>query len=83
MKIDNALAFWLAAFLLAGSVSAEPESAPEGLALSPLGIQIGPMLAGLGIVGFIVSFALQDTLSNFAAGMMILVYRPSRSATST
>jgi len=30
----------------------------------------------LGIVGFIVGFALQDTLANFAAGMMILVYRP-------
>ncbi len=46
------------------------------VALSQLGIQIGPMLAGLGIAGFIVGFALQDTLSNFAAGMMILVYRP-------
>ena len=34
------------------------------------------LLAGLGIAGFIVGFALQDTLSNFAAGMMILIYRP-------
>jgi small conductance mechanosensitive channel len=46
------------------------------VALSQLGIQIGPMLAGLGIAGFILGFALQDTLSNFAAGMMILIYRP-------
>ncbi|MGD8854463.1 MAG: mechanosensitive ion channel [Gammaproteobacteria bacterium] len=46
------------------------------VALSQLGIQLGPLLAGLGIAGFIVGFALQDTLSNFAAGMMILVYRP-------
>ena len=46
------------------------------VALSQLGIQIGPMLAGLGIAGFVLGFALQDTLSNFAAGMMILVYRP-------
>jgi small conductance mechanosensitive channel len=46
------------------------------VALSQLGIQLGPVLAGLGIAGFIVGFALQDTLSNFAAGMMILVYRP-------
>jgi small conductance mechanosensitive channel len=45
-------------------------------ALSQLGISIGPLLAGLGIAGFIVGFALQDTLSNFASGMMILVYRP-------
>lgn len=46
------------------------------VALSQLGVQIGPLLAGLGVVGFIVGFALQDTLSNFASGMMILVYRP-------
>ena len=46
------------------------------LALSNLGVQIGPVLAGLGIMGFVVGFALQDTLSNFASGMMILIYRP-------
>jgi small conductance mechanosensitive channel len=44
--------------------------------LSQLGLQLGPILAGLGIVGFIVGFALQDTLSNFAAGVMVLLYRP-------
>jgi len=38
------------------------------VALSQLGIRLGPMLAGLGIAGFIVGFALQDTLSNFASG---------------
>ncbi|UCG73628.1 MAG: mechanosensitive ion channel [Chromatiales bacterium] len=46
------------------------------VALSQLGISIGPMLAGLGIAGFIVGFALQDTLGNFASGVMILIYRP-------
>jgi small conductance mechanosensitive channel len=46
------------------------------IALSQLGIEVGPMLAGLGMVGFIIGFALQDTLSNFASGMMILIYRP-------
>jgi small conductance mechanosensitive channel len=44
--------------------------------LSQLGFQLGPILAGLGVAGFIVGFALQDTLSNFAAGAMILIYRP-------
>jgi small conductance mechanosensitive channel len=44
--------------------------------LSMFGIDIGPMLAGLGIAGFVLGFALQDTLSNFAAGLMIMVYRP-------
>ena len=45
-------------------------------ALSQLGVEVGHMLAGLGIAGFVVGFALQDSLSNFAAGMMILGYRP-------
>ena len=45
-------------------------------ALSQLGVSIGPLLTGLGIAGFIIGFALQDTLSNFASGMMILMYRP-------
>jgi len=46
------------------------------MALSQIGISLAPMLAGLGVAGFIVGFALQDTLGNFAAGAMILVYRP-------
>ena len=44
--------------------------------LSVFGIDIGPMLAGLGIAGFVLGFALQDTLSNFASGLMIMAYRP-------
>lgn len=46
------------------------------IALSQLGISLGPLLAGLGIAGFIIGFALQDTLGNFASGMLILIYRP-------
>lgn len=46
------------------------------VAIAQLGIEIAPLLAGLGIAGFVVGFALQDTLSNFASGLMILVYRP-------
>ena len=46
------------------------------IAIAQLGIEAGPLLAGLGIAGFIIGFALQDTLSNFASGLMILVYRP-------
>ena len=46
------------------------------LAISQLGISLGPLLAGIGIVGFIIGFALQGTLSNFASGVMILLYRP-------
>jgi small conductance mechanosensitive channel len=46
------------------------------IALSQLGIELAPLLAGFGVAGVIIGFALQDTLSNFASGMMILVYRP-------
>ncbi len=46
------------------------------IALSQLGISLGPLLAGLGIAGFIIGFAMQDALSNFASGMLILFYRP-------
>ncbi|MCW8943550.1 MAG: mechanosensitive ion channel [Sedimenticola sp.] len=46
------------------------------VALSQMGVQVGPLLAGLGVIGFILGFALQETLSNFASGLMILIYRP-------
>jgi len=46
------------------------------VALSQIGVSMGPLLAGLGVAGFIVGFALQETLANFAAGLMILFYRP-------
>jgi len=46
------------------------------VALSMLEIDIAPFVAGLGVAGFILGFALQGTLSNFASGLMILIYRP-------
>ena len=46
------------------------------IGLSQLGVSLGPVLAGIGIAGFIIGFALQDSLSNFASGLMILMYRP-------
>ncbi len=46
------------------------------IAISQLGISLGPLLAGLGIAGFIIGFALQDSLANFASGIMILLNRP-------
>ncbi len=46
------------------------------MALAALGVQVGPMVAALGAGGFIIGFALQETLGSFASGMMIMVYRP-------
>lgn len=46
------------------------------IALSQIGIELAPLLTGFGVAGIIIGFALQDTLSNFASGLMILIYRP-------
>lgn len=44
--------------------------------LSAMEVDVAPLLALIGAAGFVVAFALQDTLGNFASGIMILVYRP-------
>ncbi len=44
--------------------------------LSALEINIGPVIAIIGAASFVVAFALQGTLSNFASGIMIMFYRP-------
>lgn len=46
------------------------------VALSTLGVNVGAMFALIGGGAFIIGFALQDTLGNFAAGLMLLIYRP-------
>ena len=46
------------------------------MGLSVLGVNMGPVLAFVGAAGFVVAFALQNTLSNFASGLMIMLYRP-------
>ena len=48
----------------------------RSVALSQVGFSLGPVHAGVGVAGFILGFALQDTLSNIAAGLMVLFYRP-------
>lgn len=46
------------------------------LALGALGLNIGPLVAAIGAAGLVIGLALQGTLSNFASGVLILVYRP-------
>lgn len=46
------------------------------VALKQLEVDTGPLLAAIGAAGFVIAFALQDSLSNFASGIMILMYRP-------
>jgi len=45
-------------------------------ALAKFGVQTASFIAVLGAAGFAVGFAMQGSLSNFAAGVMILVFRP-------
>ncbi len=45
-------------------------------ALAKFGVQTTSFVAVLGAAGFAVGFALQGSLSNFASGIMILVFRP-------
>jgi small conductance mechanosensitive channel len=47
-------------------------------ALGTMGINVSALVAGLGLTGFAVGFALKDVLSNFLAGVLILLYRPFR-----
>src|SRR3989338_1308567 len=44
--------------------------------LSNLGVNVTGLLAGLGIMGIIVGFALQDTLGNLASGVFIILNKP-------
>ena len=46
------------------------------MALAALEVSIGPLLAVVGAAGFVIAFALQESLSNFASGIMILLFKP-------
>lgn len=46
------------------------------LALTALEVSLGPLLALVGGASFVLAFALQSNLSNFASGLMILFYKP-------
>ncbi|MFA6568458.1 MAG: mechanosensitive ion channel domain-containing protein [Victivallales bacterium] len=45
-------------------------------ALGTLGINVNAMVAGLGLGGFALGFALKDALSNLLSGALILIYHP-------
>jgi small conductance mechanosensitive channel len=45
-------------------------------ALGTIGVDVTALVAGFGITGFAVAFALQDAISNLLAGVMIMIYRP-------
>jgi small-conductance mechanosensitive channel len=45
-------------------------------ALGTLGIDMGAMIAGLGLTGFALGFALKDIVSNLLSGFLLLIYKP-------
>jgi small-conductance mechanosensitive channel len=47
-------------------------------ALGTAGLDVRALVAGLGLTGFALGFALKDVLSNFVSGVMLLAYRPFR-----
>jgi len=46
------------------------------VALGKFGIEIAPLIAGISVIGFGASFALQGPLSNFAAGVTLIFTKP-------
>src|SRR5205085_4136301 len=45
-------------------------------ALGATGLDVSALIAGLGLTGFALGFALKDVLSNLLSGIMLLLYRP-------
>ena len=45
-------------------------------ALGTLGIDVSAIVASLGLTGFAIGFAFKDALSNYLAGIMVILYRP-------
>jgi small conductance mechanosensitive channel len=46
--------------------------------LQHIGINMGPLVAGLGVTGVVLGLAFQDSLSNFFAGAMLVINEPFR-----
>jgi small conductance mechanosensitive channel len=46
------------------------------IALQQIGFNLTAFLAGLGILGFTIGFALQDVSKNFVAGLLLLIQQP-------
>jgi small conductance mechanosensitive channel len=47
-------------------------------ALAQVGVNVAALIAGLGIAGFTIGFALQDVSKNFIAGILLLIQKPFR-----
>ncbi|CUS47249.1 MAG: small conductance mechanosensitive channel MscS [Idiomarinaceae bacterium HL-53] len=73
-SVDNAVVSFMAAILRAIIIIAALL-----MALSHVGIQTTSFIAILGAAGLAIGLALQGSLSNFASGVLIMIYRPFKS----
>lgn len=46
------------------------------IALDTLGVQVSALIAGIGLTGFALGFALKDVVQSLVAGVMIMMNRP-------
>jgi small-conductance mechanosensitive channel len=70
-KVDPFVTFLMASavgtgLLLFGAITA----------LGTLGVNVSALVAGLGLTGFAVGFALKDIISNALSGILIILYKP-------
>jgi len=72
-KIDESLVGFATGFVKGGIILFAVIAA-----LSKFGVQTGSFIAVIGAAGLAVGLALQGSLSNFAAGVLILLFRPFR-----
>lgn len=73
-SVDNAVVSFIAAIVRTIIVIAALL-----MALSHVGIQTTSFIAILGAAGLAIGLALQGSLSNFASGVLIMIYRPFKS----
>lgn len=62
--------------LLAGACKATLNVFGVVTALGTVGVDVSAMVAGLGLTGFALGFALKDILSNIISGFLIIIYQP-------
>jgi small conductance mechanosensitive channel len=72
-KVDRAVVSFLS-----GIIQAAIMVATVLIALSQVGIQTASFIAILGAAGLAIALALQGSLSNFASGVLIILFRPFR-----
>lgn len=62
--------------LIAGSINAAILMVGVVFTLGTLGVNVTALIGGLGLGGFAIGLTLKDAISNFVAGLMVVIYAP-------